>query len=142
MMSAEQVDRLSDEAAARARKKHLVPLPIGHGFAQSRERLAEHLRRLPFLGDYVPQNLRIVKRLELVLPQAISESRMSGVFGAPDAIMVDSSGLGQRDDPALTFSELVDLVDANRDFRWAIVQQGQFQAFIAAFEPITKGEQQ
>jgi hypothetical protein len=138
MMSTEQMNRMADEAERRARKLHTAPLPIGNSFAGNKEKLGEHLRKLPSIGRYLPPGLKRVPRHELLGCQNVSRDRLSRLWCDDDYLFVDSSGMGGRDEGALTFAEFVDVVEANSHLRFAIVEAGQFQVVVGAFEPVAE----
>jgi hypothetical protein len=75
---------------------------------------------IPFLGTYVPAKWERVKQ-----------------DGCEKQYFVDTTSLGERDEPALTFDAFVE--EAYEDFRhnpkhgYAIVKIGEFQAYIGVF---------
>jgi hypothetical protein len=71
----------------------------------------EQMRSIPFLGTWVPPE-----------------------FEEVDRHFVDSSGFGSPGEPALTIDQFMEVVAANPDAYWAIVEAGQFQVFIGQFE--------
>jgi hypothetical protein len=66
----------------------------------------------PHLGDYVPD-----------------EYELDG-----DAWMVDTSGFGSPNEPALTLDQLLDKLVAGRAY--AFVEVGQFQAYLQQFKKV------
>ena len=122
MLSAQTIRDIQDYAAYVAAEEGSVPLAVWHD---------GDLPHLPFLGGYVPRGYRVATWAEMsALP------RNSGHYDADDEpahILVDSSGWGGRDEPALTLPELADYVRDNGHCHWAIVESGQFQVVVAAY---------
>lgn len=112
MMSLETIRRMAREAAARAAREGKRPYVV------TREDLADWLAqaeagglpKLPFpnLGEYRPEGWELV-----------------------DTYLVDSSGFGAPDEPALTARQLLERLQ--RGMGYAIIQQGQFQVVVGAF---------
>ena len=69
----------------------------------------QHLIGIPTIGDYVPRGWKLV-----------------------DTLFVDSSGFGERGEPALTMDAFYDLVRAG--FGYAVVEAGQFQVHVGIFQ--------
>lgn len=110
MMSAQQMNRLADDAAKRAKRNAIKP---------SRE-------NIPFLGDYVPKGFRRVDA-----PNPPRE------MGCEDGyLFVDGSGWGAPNEPALTQEEFLAYKDANPTLLFGIVEAGQFQVVVATYERI------
>lgn len=113
MMDYRTIRALSDEAAARAAQEDLQPyVPFDR---------AEILRYPPFpfpsIGDYVPDGWELVETL-----------------------FCDSSGLGAPGEPALTIAQLkrtlLEHEAADKDYGYAIVEQGQFQIYLGVFKQV------
>lgn len=66
------------------------------------------LKAIPNLGDHTPEGFEMVQEF-----------------------FVDSSGFGQEDEPALTFTQLIDKLDP--EMGYAITSVGQFQIYIGEF---------
>ncbi len=137
MMDPREMNRLADEAAARAKRENVKPKVFGTRLAepQHRELLAEAVRGIPFMGRYAPANWEIVPRDELAVPASMG-GRLKWLSCDEDYVFVDMSGFGARDEPALTFGEFTDLVAANPLLGWAIAEVGQFQAVVGAYRHV------
>jgi hypothetical protein len=132
MMSSEQIARLSDEAAARAERKgaapRVPPLVLRQGGIE------EWVKKMPNIGSYRPVGWELVQRDALVTPKGMRQDRLRWLAAAEPYLMVDASGFGSESEPALSFRELVALVEANPRFGYAIVEEGQFQVVVGVFE--------
>lgn len=128
MMSSEQIARLADEAAARAERKNTRPRVFGSGKMLPGQ--------VPFIGTYRPADWQLVEREELELPSSITRQRLMWLAAKEPYLMVDASGFGARDEPALTIGEFGDLVKANANLGWAVVEAGQFQVVVGAFRKL------
>jgi len=124
MLGPETIKQMSDVAAYRAAEEGRYPLSIWK---------PEDVRGLPFLGDYVPAGWRYA-----IWSDFYQHPR--NVWPREDErahFMVDSSGFGSRDEPALTPSELGDFVmlpqRPQHEYGWAIVEAGQFQIVVQAY---------
>jgi hypothetical protein len=104
MLGAAEIKRISQEAAARASKEHLVPYIIW----KEDIGMQETCKRLPFIGDYVPKGWRLI-----------------------ETHFVDSSGCGTEDEPAETIQHFVDNLVENRGY--AVVEAGEFQVYVGEF---------
>ena len=118
MMSLAYIQHESDKAARRAaklRKQPYVPFDLdevesylteGKGFP------------FPNIGSHRPRNWQITDQVWFV----------------------DSTGHGGDNEPALTHQqfkrELLSFVSENPTMGYAIIEVGQFQLYIAAFEPV------
>lgn len=116
MMSAQQMNRLADDAAKRAKRNGLKPKagPFNSG------------NQLPFLGDYVPKGYRRI--------DAPNEPRMMGC--ADGYLFVDASGWGNSNEPALTQDEFLAYKEANPTLLFGITEAGQFQVVVGVYERI------
>jgi hypothetical protein len=116
MMSLEVIQQISDEAAERAASEGLVPYVL-----ESPAEVERFLQRgrlpFPFLGSYVPE----------------------GWTETDESWFVDSSGFGRSDEPALTVElfcrELRAYADEHPTHGYAVVQHGEFQVYVGAYEP-------
>ena len=120
MMSTQMIRAISDDAAYRAAQEAREPLIAWPN---------DDLRGAPFLGEYVAAGWR--KLLWIDVPV-----RPRNVYSFEDDLeayfMVDASGWGSDDEPALSYpqlkSYLAELMKADRrDIGIGIVEQGQFQ---------------
>lgn len=130
MMSLQQIVQMSDDAAKRAKAKGVRPMQIGTYITESEERTARALRQVPHIGSWRPRDLRLVQRGEVNFDQR----RLAGLWCDDPYIFVDSSGFGAPGEGALTFSEFIDLVRANPQYSYAIVEAGQFQVVVGVFD--------
>lgn len=109
MMDLTTINSITNEQAENARKFHEIPYTIWPGDVD-KWRAGESLPiPFPHLGDYVPD----------------------GYEADGDAWMVDTSGFGAPDEPALTQSQLFDKLQTGKAY--AFVQVGQFQAYLQQF---------
>lgn len=69
------------------------------------------VRHIPHLGYRVPRGWRLVEKL-----------------------FVDSSGFGGADEPAMSQDAFVKYVKVTPGFGWAIIEAGQFQAYVGRYE--------
>jgi len=82
MMSAQQMNRMADEAAARAARRNTKPVKVTS---------LDQSRKIPFLGDFVPAGF---KRVDAAYP-----GRWAGAVEG--YIEVDASGFGSDREPAV-----------------------------------------
>ena len=136
MMSTEQMNRLSDEAAADAERRNRHPWVPGSLLALKIEALGLAMRSMPNMGTYRPLHWEPVQLDDLALPASISRGRLHNLAAKEPYLMVDSSGLGARDEPALTVGELTDLIAANPLLGYSIVEVGQFQVVVGVFRKV------
>ena len=58
-----------------------------------------------------------------------------------DWFFIDKMGMGEEDEPALTLDQFLNRLmlyhKANPTYGYAIVEEGQFQLYIAPFAPVT-----
>ena len=117
MMSAQQMNRLADEAAQRAAQRHTRP--AAGPFSPQ--------HKIPFLGDYVAKGFR---RIDAPNPPR--------TMGCNDGyLFVDASGFGNEREPALTQAEFKAYCNANPALYFGIVEVGQFQVVIGVYERIS-----
>lgn len=119
MMSLEAIQQQSDEAAKRAAAENQEPYVL-ESPAEAERFLDRGGFPFPFLGSYVPENWRE------------TEQRW----------FVDSSGFGRDDEPALSARQFCSALRAyaeeNPTYGYAVVEAGQFQVYVAAFEPLPR----
>lgn len=106
MMSPETISYLARKQARAAAKNGSKPLIIE---AEDLPRIAEIIRHIPNIGTYRPRGYSLV-----------------------DHFLVDNSGMGAEDEPALTFAGLCRRVKAG--MAYAIIETGQFQVVVGEFE--------
>ena len=133
MMSEQLIKDVSDVAAYRAAEEGKEPLSIWS------KRDATHI---PFLGDYTPAGWR------RALWSDFYEHPRNVFYAREDeevAFMVDASGFGARDEPALSVEEFADFIvkpqRPQHEYGWAIREQGQFQIVVGAYivDPTSEG---
>lgn len=116
-MSAQQMNRLADEAAARAARRNTKPVKVTS---------LDQSRKIPFLGDFVPAGFKRV--------DAADPGRWTGA--AEGYIEVDASGFGSDREPALTQSEFEAYAKAHPEYFFGIVEAGQFQVVLATYQKL------
>ena len=110
MMSLSTIQHLSREAAVKAAREKRQPLIIWpEDIDAAREGNMDALGTIPFIGSYVPTGWKLV-----------------------DTLFVDTSGFGEPGELALTQEQFTYKLRA--DFGYAVIEQGQFQAYIGVFE--------
>ena len=119
MMSASAIRSLSREAAEEAAAENKEPLVLEPEDVEDwRTRCGVSI---PNLGDHRPAGWDIVGDYD-------------------DWLFVDKSGMGAPDEPALTISQFLDrmeqLVAEHPDWGYGIVEEGQFQLYVAAFRRV------
>jgi hypothetical protein len=129
MLSLEQIQDISREAALRAAEENQTPYYIDSFDIQAfKQGNIKTLRSIPFLGDYLPpgfQRLSLEGEYDLH-PHGIYMGDNDG-YGA---YFVDATGWGERGEAALTIKELIERL---RPGYYAIVVAGEFQVKIGAF---------
>jgi hypothetical protein len=110
MLSPATIAELGRRQARCAARYKRVPLIVEAEDKQRGDRLARHLRGIPNIGSYRPKGWTLVT-----------------------THFVDKSGLGRRDEPALTFVQFLGIVQAG--FGYAIIEEGVFQVVIGEFVP-------
>jgi hypothetical protein len=105
MMSPETISYLARKQARAAAKNGSKPLIIE---AEDMPRIESVIRHMPNIGTYRPRGYRLVEHF-----------------------MVDKSGFGAENEPALTFAELCRRVKAG--MAYAIIEEGQFQVVVGEF---------
>lgn len=126
MMSPEVIRSMSAEAALKASRLHKRPLMIEEDDLRlNDEHLVEFMRRMPFLGDYVPEGYERV--------DACDQEALAGMPRAQHykALFVDASEWGTEFEPALTLMEFAKAVRAlGPGYGYALAEHGQFQVNI------------
>jgi hypothetical protein len=136
MMSIEQIEAESRRAARQSAARKVAPLIIWAADierAKSNQRSA--VNELPNIGDRCPKGWRRVR-----LDESFDENRRGIFMGDArgyGAFMVDASGMGSEDEPALMYDEFVQRLRPN--FGYAIIEVGQFQVKIGVFEQVHEG---
>jgi hypothetical protein len=108
MLSPATIVELCRRQARIAARHKRVPLIVEAEDKQSGDRLARHLRGTPNIGSHRPPGWTLV-----------------------GTHFVDKSGLGARNEPALTFVQFLGVVQAGLGY--AIIEEGMFQAVIGEF---------
>lgn len=109
MMSIDHIVGLAKEKTAQASRTQKQPLRIPNEWNRLTEmKKTDRLHHIPNLGGYVHPDWERV-----------------------DNFMVDSSGFGETNEPALTFEQFVDRVVPRRGY--AIIEEGQFQVIVGEF---------
>lgn len=115
MLSYSTIQQIAKDAADEARELCKVPYSI----RQYSGNVESFCRRIPFLGDYVPEGWERVPEIE--------------------PLFVDSSGFGSAGEPALTLAEfsrkLAAFKKSGDNYGFAIIEAGQFQVYIAVYRP-------
>ena len=113
MMSQAYIDDVSRQAAEAAAKEGKRPFMVWASDIKTwKEQSASGGLGdfpFPFIGDYVPMGLK----------------------KEGEEFMVDSSGMGFDDEPALTIHQFIDKLEANKAY--AIVAVGQFQVVMQTY---------
>ncbi len=112
MMSAGTIRRLAREQAKRPARAKTLPLIVEGEDWPDDARLFEYLRHLPNVGDYRPRGWKLVEHR-----------------------LVDKTGMGSEDEPALTICGLLAWVrEHGPGFGYAIISEGQFQVVVGRFQ--------
>lgn len=109
MLSATQIVSMSDEAAEKAARKGRHPYKPWNAAEVAGYGITRKVP-FPFIGSYRPVGWELVEHR-----------------------LVDSSGFGANDEPALTLEQLREWVTAHRNDGWAIIEAGEFQVVIGRF---------
>ena len=116
-MDLQSIEAESRRAAAQACRDHRVPFIVWPADLDAwKTRLAEGFNPqfpFPFLGSYVPKGWKLTTNY-----------------------FVDSSGFGEAGEPALTIRQFLGKIKTGRGY--AITEVGQFQVWIAEFEPVVE----
>jgi len=111
-MSPEAIRDLSQEAARKAAAEHLVPYIVWPDDLRNWKAGLGFPLPFPFIGDHEPE----------------------GYEPIGDALFVDTSGLGDPGEPALTSSQLIDRIQVGKGY--ALTTLGQFQGYLQTYERI------
>lgn len=124
MMNIREITRLNDEAAleAAANDNHPFLVTAANKAAAMDGWLDDW--NIPHLGDYVPPGWRRVSLSDKISRRGISRDL--------DAFFVDSTDMGQPDEPALTLAQFVASVEPG--FGYAVISAGQFQVHVGKYE--------
>jgi hypothetical protein len=131
MMSLSAIRDLSREAAAKAAKENKVPLVLDeHDLKDLREKgtLTKGGGGIPFIGDNVPDGWERVN----VWEDDDWPERSKYEYEGSGCYMVDTSGYGSPEEPALTVSQMGEIFKPG--FGYALVESGQFQGHIGVFQ--------
>ncbi len=123
MMGAETIRDMQSAAASMAARDHKRPLICWENS------IPADLKRMPNLGDYIPDGWRSVE------PDEFS------VLDGCDSFFCDSSGFGSPGEPAMGFDRLCGSVETlmreaaemSRTVGFGIIEEGQFQVYIGCF---------
>lgn len=133
MMSIETIRALQHKAARDSQKRGILPYVIEANYDIDRMRPFP----IPFIGLRVPTGWQKVK----VCPSNDGAGRWtSRSEDERDWLMflVDSSGFGSTGELALTQDQFVGALrwqfERHPEYGWAVVEVGQFQVVVAAFE--------
>ena len=112
MMAPEIINALNNDKAAQAKHFHHVPYTVWQSDID-KWKTGEGLPiPFPHLGDYVPPGYALDGK----------------------SWMIDTSGFGADDEMALTYSQMLNKLEAGKAY--AFIETGQFQAYL---QPFTKG---
>ena len=129
MYSSQQIIAFADEAAYRAARDGMTPLVMWDAGSVERD-----LRHVPSLGGFMPAGWRLATWADL---PAKPRNVWANYDEEPAYFMVDASGFGAPDEPALTFPQAVDYVrdilTAEAELGFAIVETGQFQIVMGVY---------
>ena len=126
MLGIETIREMSNVAAYEAAQEARVPLVV---------EWPEDAHGLPFLGEYVPEGWRqaVWADLSPASPRVPYRQEPEEAAG----FMVDSSGFGQVDEPALPYDERVALIreatSGRSDIGWGIRVAGESQVVVQAY---------
>ncbi len=106
MMGIEHIQAMAEDAGLEAKTRGLEPYVYGYS-----EEISTPFP-FPHLGDYVPEGWELEERH-----------------------FVDSSGMGDDNEPALTFRQFIKVIlDRQEDGPgWAVLEVGQFQLWVGEF---------
>ena len=113
MMSTQQIVELSNRAARKAAREKKIPYTPANIEEIKEYATAGHPFPFPNLGSHIPRGWKLV-----------------------ETFMCDSSGFGSEDEPALTINGFRNklLADHEKGYGYAVVQAGEFQVIMGAFE--------
>ena len=104
MMSIEYINKINKEKEDKAREFGIEPYV-------ALQDCDEGVRSAPHIGNYIPTNWELV-----------------------ETYFVDNSGMGEGDEPALTYGQFISKVKQGKGY--AIISAGQFQVYIAEFKRV------
>ena len=104
MLDLDTIKKMNKETAIAA-KRNKVNLKEYSG-----ENATEYAKSIPNIGNLRPKGYTLT-----------------------DTFIVDSSGCGASNEPAMTFSHFIKVI--KKGFCYAIIEAGQFQVYIGEFEP-------
>jgi hypothetical protein len=139
MMSAQQMNRMADEACRRSRREGILPNVFTAEELEDPVKLAAHAKRIPFIGTRRPRGFKLLNASGLIgehgtVPFGDSEGALRR-HEAHHYIEVDSSGFGQPGELALTGAEFFAAIrKIGPGKAYAIVEAGQFQVVVGVFE--------
>ncbi len=114
MMSPQTIRYLAQQAARRAAKAKATPLVIEGEDMPDTPRMLQYLRNMPNIGSYRPKGWKLAEHQ-----------------------LVDKSGWGCEDEPALTVRGLLAWVRSMGPGNgYAIIEEGQFQVVVGRFERV------
>ncbi len=112
MMDAQTIRHLAQQQARRAARAKSLPLVIEGEDMPNDARLFEYVRHMPNIGTYLPRGWKLI-----------------------DHQLVDKTGWGREDEPALTIRGLLSWVrSAGPGFGFAIIEESQFQILVGRFQ--------
>lgn len=103
MMGLETIKAMNSGKAREAKRLGKLPLILWS------EADKDNLRKIPHIGNWRPEGFTLVREL-----------------------LVDSSGFGATDEPALTFDQFCETAQVGKAY--AIIEAGQFQIVAGEFE--------
>jgi len=127
MQSVYEIILASEREAKKAARDHRKPFFFWPGFDQ--DDLFEQLRKIPYLGTYLPKGFERVRLTEEFDPnhRGIFEGDNRG-FGA---YFVDSTGFGGPHEPCLQVQEFLGRI--RYDVAYGIVEAGEMQVKVGVF---------
>jgi len=134
MMSGEVIREIQADAARAAAESGQIPAVVWDN-----DSLAEDLRAMPNLGDYIPEGWRLAEAGEFeALPGSYPWQR-----NEPDnpVFFVDKTGWGERGESAMTVDQfesaaralVAEAAVASKTVGFGMVEEGQFQVYIGCF---------
>lgn len=126
MMSLSTMLAMRREAEVKSQRNHTKPAFWLHH--------AQRLnKKVPFIGDYRPEDFGLVDRESLAVPENVPAWKVHDSICDAPFVEVDLSGWGADYEPALTREEFLAVARVNPDVGWALVEVGQFQGVVGAF---------
>jgi hypothetical protein len=111
MMSLSTIRNMQQEARQAAAENETKPYLVAHEDLEAWRRGEGFPLPFPMIGDYDPP----------------------GFDADGDALFVDTSGFGADNEPALSISQLLNTLQADKAY--AFTEQGQFQAYLQPYVP-------